>query len=163
MNQTTLTVLARNRVPRQFLHDNDWMTPGIYELKVPTLDVQPRQVLRSFLDRNPIVRPQDFDLFVAKSDTGEIIARDADAVAGLPDVAVRKLTDRVPYFYRVKVDAATPEGDVQPVGEVETYADNKLRVKHRALGILWNAGLDAKRCVPRFDIECVMPNGAEKN
>lgn len=143
--------------------------PGVYELQfagaVAGADLVQR-AQNAFRAMTPGASLQLFDIFIADSRTG-VILNDGKLPAGQgvarSNDVLRKVSDRVPYFYRVKVSAADDNGQVrEEVGVINTFADNKLKVKQRALGALWNEGLDTRRYVPKFDIECVMPNGAHR-
>lgn len=158
-NAIEVAVAAVNLKPRHTLAPEDRAVPGVYSVMVER-DV-PESLMASvamdvFRAGIPVQEQESFSLVAFDPVSERIIPESSSCEPGSMvhrGGNLRRITDHLPNFYTVEVDAVGDDQSVARVGIVQLATRDKTTARNKALDNLWDSRLDAASCTARCHIE----------
>lgn len=154
-----VAVAALNTIPKADLNPYDDHVPAVYSVMVQKglTDALMASVALDVLHSTcPIKCLDDFEFVVFESDSGQILFEDETqeryANTGLGR-DLQRISDSLPSFYSVNVNAIGDDADVSELGSVQLAANNQKEAITKAHSLLWDARLDSASCSPDYEIE----------
>lgn len=159
-----LAVAAVNLITKPKLEEEDRHVPGVYSVMVPkglSDKTMASVALDAFHSECAVGVLDDFAFVVFDPVTCKVLEEDEEHESYTKAHLARDLaaiSDRVPRFYSVTVEAVGRDKSVTNVGSVQLTDNNKQLARKRALSLLWSSCLDAADCVPKVQVEAMALN-----
>lgn len=156
-----MALAAVNITPKKELHSDDRHVPAVYSVMIQSglpASTVAQAALDIFHSRCPVKILDDFQFVVFDPASGRVLfegdAHDRYTKTHLGN-DLQRISDRLPNFYSVQVDAVGDDGDVAELGAVQVASSNQDDARSKALSLLWDTRLDSASCSPRYQVEVV--------
>lgn len=154
-----VSVAALNIVEVEALEAEDREVPGVYSVMVAK-GLSPATMASAALDvfhsECAVGTLDDFEFYVFDPLTGQVLTEEDEPESYSATHLGRdceRISDEVPQYYVVAVDAVGDNNVVTELGTVGIIAASEIEAKQKAHAILWDARLDAASSSARYQVK----------